>query len=117
MHAYSKGYRGEMELVHTLSKMGYMVIRAPRSGRIGLPSPDIVAAKDGRIIVIECKSRAAGFKVSLDQLGELREWKEKAGASAYIGWKITRKGWKFLHLDDVHGNNGNVGKKFMEEKG
>ena len=114
---YRKGYMAELSLVHTLSEMGYMVVRTPRSGRINLASPDIIAAKGGRLIVIECKSRAAAFKVPIEQLDELKAWKEKAGASAYIGWKIARKGWKFLHLHDAYANNGNVGKKFIEEKG
>lgn len=117
VHSYSKGYRGERELVHTLSKMGYMTIRAPRSGRINLASPDIIAAKDGRLLVIECKSRKSAFTVPREQLAELEEWVTKARAVAYIGCKISRKGWKFLRLEDVIENRGNVGKKFIEEKG
>jgi len=107
----------ERELVHMLSGLGYMVVRTPRSGRINLASPDIIAAKGGKLIVIECKSRAAAFKIPLEQLDELKAWKDKAGATAYIGWKIARKGWKFLHLHDAYTNSGNVGKKFIEEKG
>lgn len=117
VHAYAKGYRSEHELLHTLSKMGYMVMRAPHSGSISIASPDIIAAKLGKLIVIECKSRKEAFKIQMEQLHELREWQEKAGAHAYIGWKISRKGWKFLRLKDVYDNNGNIGKKFAEEKG
>lgn len=117
VRSYRKGYMAEYELVHAMSKIGYMVVRTPRSGRIGLASPDIIAAKNGRLIVIECKSRAQAFKIPAEQLNELKEWREKAGATAYIGCKIARKGWKFLHLDDVYANNGNVGKKFIENKG
>lgn len=116
VHKYAKGYRSERELVHTLSKMGYMVVRTPRSGRINLASPDVIAAKNGVLIVIECKSRAEAFTVPQDQLAELKEWQDKAGAKAYIGWKISHKGWFFLRLADVAGNNGNVGKKFAAEK-
>ncbi|MBI4170598.1 MAG: hypothetical protein HY514_02805 [Candidatus Aenigmarchaeota archaeon] len=94
-----------------------MVIRTPRSGRINLASPDIIAAKNGKLIVIECKSRAEAFTVEKGQLQELREWQDKAGALPYIGWKIARKGWTFLHLKDVEDNRGNVGKKFALEKG
>ncbi len=117
VHSYAKGYYAERELVHALSGMGYMTIRAPRSGRIDLPSPDIIAVKDGRVMVFEVKFRASAFTVPKEQLAELVEWKEKAGAIAYIGCKISRKGWKFLHLSDVIANNGNIGKKFIEEKG
>jgi len=117
VHNYRKGYVAELQLTHTLAKMGFMTIRAPRSGRIGLASPDVIAAKNGKLIVIECKSRKSAFSIPVEQLNELKEWKEKAGAHAYIGCKIARRGWKFLHLHDVYGNNGNVGKKFIEEKG
>ncbi len=117
VRSYAKGYRSERELTHTLAKRGYMVIRAPRSGRINLPSPDVVAAKDGKLMVIECKSRASAFTVPLEQLNELKEWQDKAGATAYVGWKISRSGWKFLRLKDVYDNRGNIGKKFAEEKG
>lgn len=117
VHSYAKGYSAERELVHTLSRMGYMTIRAPRSGRIDLPSPDVIAVKDGRVIVFEVKFRASAFTVPAEQLEELKLWKEKAGANAYIGCKISRKGWKFLHLHDVMANNGNIGKKFIAEKG
>jgi Holliday junction resolvase len=115
--SYSKGYRGEREMVYKLATLGYMVVRTPRSGRISLASPDIIAAKDGRLIVIECKSREEAFKIEKDGLAQLLEWQNKAGARAYVAWKISRKGWKFLHLRDVLANNGNIGKKFAAEKG
>lgn len=117
VHKYSKGYRGERELLHLLSKMGYMVIRAPRSGRINLASPDIIAARPGKLIVIECKSRNEAFAVEPDQLSELKQWQEKAGAIPYIAWKLPRQDWLFLHLEDVIKNNGNVGKKFAKDHG
>jgi Holliday junction resolvase len=114
--SYRKGYMAEWSLTHELSKKGYMVVRTPRSGRIGLASPDIIAAKKGRLIVIECKSRKSAFNVPLEQLEELKEWEEKAGAKSYVAWKIPRKGWFFLHLEDVINNKGNIGKKFVIEK-
>ncbi len=107
---------GEWRLTHELAKLGYMAVRTPRSGRISLASPDIIAAKDGRLIVIECKSREEAFKIEKDGLDQLLAWEKKAGAKAYIAWKISRKDWKFLHLHDVVANNGNIGKKFAEEK-
>lgn len=113
---YFKGYFFEWQMVHELANRGYMVVRTPRSGRISLASPDIIAAKSGKLIVIECKSRAKGFQIPLHELQELKQWEDKANAKAYVAWKIARKGWFFLHLDDVIKNKGNVGKKFIEEK-
>ncbi|MBI4174122.1 MAG: hypothetical protein HY517_00630 [Candidatus Aenigmarchaeota archaeon] len=117
VRSYSKGYKAELELTHTLSKLGYMTIRAPRSGRIGLDSPDVIAAKDGRLLVIECKSRMSAFTIPMEQLAELEAWVNKAKATAYIGCKIHRKGWKFLKYEDVFANSGRIGKKFIAEKG
>lgn len=114
---YAKGYRGERNLVHILAGRGYMVVRTPRSGRINLASPDIIAAKDGKLVVIECKAREEAFTIPKEQLDELKQWEEKAMATAYIAWKLSRKDWTFLRLNDVIGNNGNVGKKFAKEKG
>ncbi len=118
---YAKGYRFERNLVHKLSKMGFMVLRAPRSGRIGLASPDIVAIHkiDGKskVLAIECKNRLEGFTVAHEQLQELQEWKDVAGAKCYIAWKCGRNDALFIYLEDVIDNKGNVGKKFAKEKG
>ncbi len=90
-------------------------MRAPHSGSTSIASPDIVAAKGGRLLVLECKSRDDAFTVPAEQLGELREWVKRANATAYIAWKISRKGWFFLRLDDVAGNNGNMNRKMLEK--
>ncbi len=117
MHRYSKGYRAERNIVHELARRGYMVIRAPHSGSINLASPDVIAAKDGRLIVLECKSREEAFTMEKEQMEEMAKWRDVAHASAYVAWKINRKGWTFLKLEDVIANNGHIGKKFAEEKG
>lgn len=117
VRTYAKGAAAERELVHTLAKMGFMTIRAPRSGRIGLDSPDVIAAKDGRLLVIECKARMSAFTIPMEQLAQLHAWTTKAKAIAYIGCKLHRKGWKFLKYEDVFANSGHIGKKFIEEKG
>jgi Holliday junction resolvase len=115
--AYRKGYTGERELVYRLYEKGYMVLRSPRSGRISLPTPDIIAIKKGKIFVIECKSRKSGFKIYETQINQLREWVEKAGAKAFVAWKITREGWKFIPLEEIIKNEGNVGKEFCNRVG
>ncbi len=114
---YAKGYRAERNLLHTLSKIGYMVMRAPHSGSTNLASPDIIAVKNGRVIVIECKAREEAFKVEEDQLLQLKQWEEIGGAVPYIAWKVSREDWKFMHLRHVTENGGNIGKKFAEKSG
>ncbi|MEM7826604.1 MAG: Holliday junction resolvase Hjc [Candidatus Aenigmatarchaeota archaeon] len=114
---YKKGYRAEWELLHKIYKSGFLAIRSPRSGRIGLPSPDIIAVKNRRLIVIECKSREDGFTVDKDQIGQLKAWKKRAKAMVYIAWRMSRKGWRFIPLEDVIKNRGRIGKKFYEKNG
>lgn len=114
---YRKGYVAELEMVHKLAEKGFMVLRTPRSGRLCLPSPDIIAAKGDKLIVIECKSHKKAFKIPKEQLNELVKWEQKTFAKAYICWKMSRKDWFFIPLNTVIKNNGNVGKKFCMEHG
>ena len=113
---YRKGYRGEIELVHILSEKGWLVIRSPRSGRISLPSPDIIALKKGRVVVFEVKMRREAFVMDQGQINQLARWK-KEGADAYVAWKIPRIGWRFLKISDVIQNKGRIGKGFCLSKG
>jgi len=117
VRTYRKGYVAELALTHELAKRGFMTIRAPRSGRIGLASPDIIAAKASKLIVIECKSRKSAFTVEKEQLDELQEWVDKANAHAFIAWRLPRREWTFLDLNVVVKNKGNIGKKFAEKYG
>ncbi len=116
MKTYRKGYMAENQLVHILYERGWAVMRAPRSGKISIPSPDIVAIKGGRVVIIEVKSRSAGFQIRKEQLDEMREWVLRSGGEGYVALKLPYKGWRFLKLDDVAANGGNVGKKFLSEK-
>lgn len=109
-----KGYLGERELLYKLYEKGYVVLRSPRSGRIGLPTPDIIAIKNSKIYALECKSRNLAFIVPKEQLDQLKEWVNKAGANAYIAWKIPRKGWKFISLEDAIRNSGRISKRFCD---
>jgi Holliday junction resolvase len=77
----------------------------------------LIAIRKGRVIAIECKSREGAFTVERDQLEQLQDWQQRAGAEPWLGWKISRKGWKFLTLADLLANSGNVGKRYLEEKG
>ncbi|MBI2579726.1 MAG: hypothetical protein HYW27_02385 [Candidatus Aenigmarchaeota archaeon] len=113
---YAKGYRNERNMLQELSGMGYMVMRAPHSGSTSLASPDIIAVKNGRILVIECKAREEAFSIGMEQLMQLKQWQD-AGCIPYIAWKVSRGDWKFLHLKDVISNNGNIGKKFADSVG
>jgi len=112
-----KGYRAELELVHELAKRGFVAIRSPRSGRISLPSPDVIAAKNGRIFAFECKFKETSFVVDKRELEQLKSWEQIGGARCFIAWKRKRKAWCLIPLDRVLEENGKVNLRLAEEYG
>ncbi len=116
MGSYRKGYMAERELVLKLSELGWAVIRAPRSGRMGIPLPDVVAIRSGRVLSFEVKSRKPGFKMREEQLKELEEWRERSGTDVFIALKLPYKGWVCLHLNDIIGSGGNVSNSLVVDK-
>lgn len=108
--SYRKGYKAELELVHLLSKRGFLAIRSPRSGRIGLPAPDVIAIRRGKILAFECKFIGRAFKVPSSELEQLKQWERIGGAECYIAWKYPRRGWRFISLKHVLKRKGNLRK-------
>ena len=100
-----RGYRAERELVTTLWRLGFAVMRAPASGaKIRKADyPDIVAIKDGKVAVFEVKSRKKSTPIYLEgeQVKKLRTFAERAGGISYIAVKIPRKGWKFIKAEEL----------------
>jgi len=100
---HSKGANAERELMRLFFEAGFSVVRIAGSGTSPLPAPDIVALKKGRIIAVECKARKAkNLAIVPEQMSELQEWAKKAGAEAFVGWKVPRKGWLFLKPKQFH---------------
>ncbi len=115
--SYAKGYRAELELVHELAKRGFVAIRSPRSGRISLPAPDVIAAKRGRLFAFECKFKDRSFVVDKCELDQLRSWKRIGGAHCFVAWKRKRRGWYFIPLDVVLKEKGRVNIRLAEKYG
>ncbi len=101
---YRKGYMAERELVHIMHSRGWAAIRSPRSGRMGMPLPDVVAIKSGRVLSFEVKSREPGFSIRHEQYRDLVEWKNMTGSDVYIAIRVPRKGWFCISLDDLPEN-------------
>ena len=107
---YNKGANAERELIHTLSDKGFAVLRVAGSGVSPLPSPDVVALKNGRILAIECKAWKGNYlAISCITMGDEVNWAKTAGAEFFVGWKIPREGWLFVKFEHFH----NAGKNFM----
>ena len=90
---YSKGARGERELLNTLYKMGYSVVRAAGSG-VNSVSPDLIAVKSGKGMVFECKAWDRGsLSIDHEKFESLRLWRDNAMMETFLAWRMNGEGW------------------------
>jgi len=89
---YRKGYAFERDLKLLLESQGWRVIR---SG--GSKKPDLVAARKGKIIVIECKaSTKNSVYIDEEELEELIDVAAEFNAAPTFALKVKNKGWSFV---------------------
>ncbi len=98
---YSKGARGERELLNTLYDRGYSVVRAAGSG-VNSISPDIIAVKMGKGMVFECKAWDRGsLSIDHEKFESLRKWRDNALMDTYMAWRMNGQGWYFIKLEEM----------------
>jgi len=116
----AKGTKAERELVHKFwGTNQWVVMRAPGSGSIKYPCPDILAGKHDRKLAIECKSTKNGRQyLTGKEIAELKEFATIFGAEPWIGVRFdatiekqkannNNNGWYFLTMDDIEATEGN----------
>ena len=98
-----KGARAERELLHMLFKCGWQTVRSAGSGSIGLPNPDLIAGKDGRVLAIECKSSDKEIRryFKEHEIRELKEFAKKFNAEAWLAIRFDAAGWFFLEPHEL----------------
>ncbi|WFO74527.1 Holliday junction resolvase [Desulfurococcaceae archaeon MEX13E-LK6-19] len=116
----SRGFSRERELVRTLWKHGFAVMRAPASGAKSrrVKYPDIVAMKNGHIFVIEVKTKDKPGHIYIEkhQIDKVREFSERAGGKGFIAVKIMDgRGWRFIPLEKLVETPGGNYKVPLEE--
>ena len=89
--SYSRGRRFEWIVRSMFGSRGWVTVRAARSKPV-----DLIALKDGRILLIECKYNASMSRERRDYLMELAR---KAGARPLLATR--RKHEKGVRLIDV----------------
>jgi len=105
MAYYDKGANAERELLYLFAERGFSVVRSAGSGKIDLPTPDIVAMSPKNKYAIECKAQAGAYlNIKNEQMFELIKWAKNARINLCIAWKITSKGWRFLKLGQFKQN-------------
>lgn len=102
--------RFENELANMLWERGYLVVRGPSSGsRVQYRfQPDLVAAKNGKILIIEVKktSRSGPVYIPEHQVRGLQELEERSGGTAVIAVRVPYHGWRFHFLRDLPETRG-----------
>lgn len=98
-HRYRKGANAERELAKILMRNDFAVMRSARSGG-SISIPDILGAKDGKILAFECKMWRDKPKLKLEEYSEFVGWCAKAGAQGFLAWR-KRGEWVFLKIEDL----------------
>ncbi len=102
--------RIENELANLLWERGYAVVRGPSSGSAARRrfQPDLIAVKQGVILVIEVKKGHEGkpLYVPPHQVEGLLELERRSGGRAVVAVKISWHGWRFHFLRDLERTKG-----------
>jgi len=98
-----KGIRGERELLHQFWNTGtWAALRAPASGSMRFPSPDLLVGNHSRTLAIECKVTASSSQYFTHQeIEELIEFSRLFGAEPWVWVKFLRKGSYFVSVHDL----------------
>ncbi len=98
---YSKGARGERELLNTLYEKGFSVVRAAGSG-VNSISPDVIAVKAGKGMVFECKAwDRSSLSIDHEKFESMRQWRDNALMDTYMAWRMNGMGWYFIKLEEM----------------
>ncbi|MBU4266522.1 MAG: hypothetical protein KKE96_04775 [Candidatus Altiarchaeota archaeon] len=98
MTRYEKGAKFERALVHDFWERDWAAMRSAGSGNTSLPAPDLIAAKDGKIILVECKSTGREKLHLKGAILALHEFSRVSGGRAYIAVKFLRKEPRFYEI-------------------
>jgi len=99
MNKYQKGARFEREIIRKFWKYGWTAVRSAGSGSIKFPVPDVIAIKDGKILLIECKVTKKDRLNVKKAATELKKFSDIAKCDAYICIKFQKKEPRFYSID------------------
>jgi len=115
-----KGTQAERDLCTWLWDKNYATLRAPASGSIDRPSPDVIAINQDEAYAVELKANKDGAAhFDEHEIRELEQWADRAGGTAYIVIKPdlrTFESWLVYHTSQLNetGNGFSIGKKDHE---
>lgn len=92
----------ERKLADKLENFGFHVERVASSGGRRNSVCDLVGIKEGKVFLIEVKSRRGGVFYAnhlMNDFERLIETSERCGAIPLLAILFKRKGWKFIELE------------------
>ena len=103
---YKRGVKAELELVYLLWRHGWMVMRGPGSGKRlkKIFYPDVVAVKDGRVLLFEVKLRKHRDTIHIDEwkVEGYKELARRSSGECYVAVKVSdERKWFFFKLDTL----------------
>lgn len=108
MSKKSRGINAERELVHKFWSNGFIAMRAPGSGSIKYPCPDILVGNPLRKLAIECKTtRSDKQYISSGQIGDLDRFAKIFSAEPWVAVKFKGNEWLFISLEDLNQTKAN----------
>ena len=108
MNRKAKGTNAERELLHMFWDSGdWIAMRAPSSGAIKYPCPDLLVGNLSRKLAIECKiTKNTKQYLTNKEVLELKEFSKIFGAEPWVAVKFPNVNWFFLNIDDLDETEG-----------
>lgn len=98
----SVGTKGERDILKMFWDNGWAAVRTPGSGSARFPSPDIIAGKKDRRIVIEAKITKENKKYFEEkEIRELKCFGNLFGAEIWVAIKFKGENWFFISVEDL----------------
>ncbi|MBU0761684.1 MAG: hypothetical protein KKD39_01550 [Candidatus Altiarchaeota archaeon] len=101
MSIYRRGADFERFLVTEFWGRGWAAVRAAGSGTRAEPVPDVLAAKNGKIIIVECKTTKKDRLSLSTAIKQLAEFQKTSGGKAYIAVRFFRQRPRFYPLEEL----------------
>lgn len=102
MGVYAKGSKMERELLEVFHKAGYFGMRSAGSGRSGVPCPDVIVGRSGRVFAIEVKSTKKNvIYLEKYEVEELVRFAQEFGCRAIVAARFPNRKWRFMDALDL----------------
>lgn len=100
----AKGTQAENELIHKFWETNnWVCVRVAGSGSTKYPSPDLLASRGDRKIVMEVKTVSAVKKYFTGQeIRDLEYFAQKFGAESWVGIKFQDNQWFFTTTSELN---------------